>query len=76
MKNKAHAFASIPINIGTKAAQANATTKALPKSLQSQRRKTEIVKQIDREIIEDNKHLGGNFSYPSSAAAVVFGVYL
>jgi len=26
MKNKAHAFASIPINIGTKAAQANATT--------------------------------------------------
>ena len=36
MKNKAHAFASIPINIGTKAAQANATTKALPKSLQSQ----------------------------------------
>lgn len=33
MKNKAHAFASIPIIIGTKAAQANATTKALSKSM-------------------------------------------
>jgi hypothetical protein len=24
----------------------------------------------------ENKHLGGNISYPSSAAAVVFGVHL
>jgi hypothetical protein len=34
------------------------------------------LQQIDRKIIEDKEHLGVNFSYPSSAAAVVFGVYL
>jgi hypothetical protein len=29
-----------------------------------------------REIMEDNKHMGGIFSYPSSPAAVIFGGHL
>jgi hypothetical protein len=58
-----------------KAPQANALTKALSKSVSAKRTADRTLQQI-KKMTENKEHLTGNISYPSSAAAVVFGWHL
>jgi len=47
----------------------------LLKSMPAQCTVDTTLQQIDKEIIEDNKHLGGN-QLPTWAASVIFSIYL